>query len=342
MRKKILVIVLFIIASLVTWQYELISYGIKQGLGQMKIVNGSVPIDEYLEGPAIPDSIRYKLQLVQEVKEYAITNLGINPSDNYSTFYDQKGKPLLWVVTASEEFDFIAKTWDFPFLGTVSYKGYFDLPKARELQQQLVDEGWDTSLREVGGWSTLGWFSDPVLSNMLRRSDGDLTELIIHELTHGTIFVKDSVQFNENLATFIGQQGAIRFLQSRFGDESIELNQYKQGLSDRLKFSSHILRGSDRLDSLYHNLSEDIGDDDKRTVKDNLIELIVSEIDTISFNDSIRYRSLFEQVKPNNAYFMSFQRYRAKQDQFVEALEEKHNGDLAAYLSELKRIHPSL
>ncbi len=45
---------------------------------------------------------------------------------------------------------------------------------------------------------------------MLNRSEGDLANLIIHEMSHATIFVKDSVDFNENLATFIGDRGAER------------------------------------------------------------------------------------------------------------------------------------
>jgi predicted aminopeptidase len=32
---------------------------------------------------------------------------------------------------------------------------------------------------------------------MLALSEGELAELIIHELTHSTIYLKDSVNFNE-------------------------------------------------------------------------------------------------------------------------------------------------
>ena len=79
----------------------------------------------------------------------------------------------------------------------------------------LKEAGYDVGMRTVGGWSTLGWFKDPILSNMLNRSYGDLANLIIHELVHATIFVKDSVEFNENLASFIGDQGAKLFLKRK-------------------------------------------------------------------------------------------------------------------------------
>jgi predicted aminopeptidase len=63
-----------------------------------------------------------------------------------------------------------------------------------------------SGIQEVG--QRLGWFTDPILSKMLMRSEGDLANLIIHEMSHATIFVKDSIEFNENLATFIGDRGA--------------------------------------------------------------------------------------------------------------------------------------
>jgi predicted aminopeptidase len=52
---------------------------------------------------------------------------------------------------------------------------------------------------------------------MLERGEGDLANLIIHEMVHATIFVKDSIDFNENLATFIGDRGAEQFLIATHG-----------------------------------------------------------------------------------------------------------------------------
>ncbi len=94
------------------------------------------------------------------------------------------------------------------------YKGFFNQKLAFELKDELEKEGYDVIVRNPGGWSTLGWFTDPILSKMLNRSEGDLANLIIHEMVHSTIFVKDSVEFNENLATFIGDRGAEKFLDS--------------------------------------------------------------------------------------------------------------------------------
>ena len=89
--------------------------------------------------------------------------------------------------------------------------------KAESLKAELESEGYEVRIRPVGAWSTLGFFNDPILSNMLERSPGALAELIIHEMTHATLYVKDGVDFNENLATFVGEQGALEFLEAQYG-----------------------------------------------------------------------------------------------------------------------------
>ncbi|MCF6297052.1 MAG: aminopeptidase, partial [Flavobacteriaceae bacterium] len=92
----------------------------------------------------------------------------------------------------------------------------------------------------VSGWSTLGWFKDPVLSNMLEGSVGSMSNTLIHELTHGTVFVPDSMTFNENLASFIGRKGAFKFLALTYGKNSLEASEYAARLSDSEKFTAYM------------------------------------------------------------------------------------------------------
>ncbi len=236
---------------LILWQHELVLYGIAQGKGQLKIVWGAEPIEDILKDPIVHDTIKYKLSLIQEIKQFAFDSLGINKSKNYSTYYDQKGQPLLWVITGCEPYELKAKEWTFPIIGSFTYKGFFDFEKAKNEELVLKAENFDTNIGTVGGWSTLGFFKDPVLSNMLKRDEGDLANLIIHELTHGTLFVKDSISFNENLASFIGDKGAQKFLRHKFGESSEEYIRYvkKNGgqgkiyrsCAKRSSFARHII-----------------------------------------------------------------------------------------------------
>lgn len=313
-----------------------------QAKGQLTILINARPVEDFLADPAYPDSLKQKLVLVQEARKYAADSLGINPSDNYTTMYDQEGKHILWNVTAAQRFAMEPFQWRFPFLGSFPYKGFFDLEVAKEEKALLDSVGYDTHIGPVSGWSTLGWFRDPILSKMLERPEGDLVELIIHELTHGTLYVKDSVTFNENLASFVGRQGAIRFLKYKFGEGAPELLAYLNSEMDYEKLYRHYLRGARKLDSLYKTMESGMLVKEKKQRKDQMIRSVMENLDTLKFagREPIRWKS--ENQLPNNTFFMSYLRYRGKLDYFEKKLKEDFGGDLRAYVTHLKKIYPSL
>lgn len=327
---------LLIIIILAVWQRELISYGIMQGKGQFNVLWNARPVEEVLEDPAVPDSLRQKLLLVQEVKEFAVDSLGIKPSGNYNTIFDQQGKDVLWVVTACRPYSLEQKQWTFPVTGQVSYKGYFDYERALREKAELAEEGYDTYLRSVGAWSTLGWFRDPVMSGMLFRGDGELVNTVIHELTHGTIFVKDSLDFNENLATFIGHHGAVRYMSHYWGPDSERLQEYLSRNEGRQQFSEHMLRGLRQLGKLYESFPERMPAEQKEIAKQALIEKITEKTDTLGIPQATEYRKFLKRIEPNNAYFMSYERYRGEQEILEQHLEERFNGNISAFLGYYK------
>jgi predicted aminopeptidase len=73
----------------------------------------------------------------------------------------------------------------------------------------------------VPAYSTLGWLADPVTDPMLRHGDPYLVETLIHELVHATVFFADDADFNEGIASFIGQEGAVRFYALRGQGEAV-------------------------------------------------------------------------------------------------------------------------
>lgn len=326
--KKIGLAFLFILFIGVVWYWSLIIYGINQGIGQLNIVWNARPIATVLADPDFPDSLKSRLRIIGEIKKFAIDSLGLKDSKNYQTVFDQKGQELMWVVTACEPFQLKAKTWDFPVVGTVPYKGFFDKEKAIATMKQLQDEGWDVGIRNPGGWSTLGWFTDPILSGMLERNEGDLASLIIHEMVHATIFVKDSVDFNENLASFIGDSAAYDFIASKYGKDSPEYATYVYEVEDYNRYSNHVLRGSIALDSLYHTWKDDDSEAFKIKKKETLIAEIVQTMDTLTLYRYKIPKKRFEQRLPNNDYFIAYRRYQSKQSNFKIELIKKYNGDL--------------
>lgn len=336
MLKKIGLVLLVVILVAAIWQRNLIAYGIMQGQGQFEVLWNARSVDEMLQDPAVPDSLKQRLLLIGEVREWGVANLGLQETKNYTTVYDQKGQEILWIVTACKPYSLENKEWSFPFVGTVSYKGFFDEEKLLAEQEALKAEGWDTYVRSVGAWSTLGWFRDPILSNMLFRLEGDLINTILHELTHATVFVKDSLQFNENLATFIGHEGAIRYIKDAGGPDAASLKRYMERYQDRQLFSDHVLRGLGQLDSLYKSFPPAATELQKEQLKQQLIEQIVGKTSELPLHRAEEWEAYFRAQEPNNAYFMSYERYRGSQEELDLQLHERFGGDLKKFVTYYK------
>jgi len=317
--------------------HQLLIYSLSQAIGQLTIIIKAQPVEEALQDKTFPDSLKQKLILITEIKKYAIDSLGIQPSNNYSRVYNQDHKSVLLTVSACEPYSFKPKEWNFPILGSVPYKGFFNTYKAKQEINELKKQGYDVDVYSPSGWSTLGWFNDPILSNMLYRSEGQLANLIIHELTHGTIFIKNNVEFNENLANFIGDKGAEQFLKYKFGSHSKELIQYQESKIDEKVYNEYILNSIERLDSLYTKIKVDKNEIEKKEKKKKLITEIVRGVNHLDLHKKEKYFIFsLQAISEKNAFFMSFKRYDSQYDIFEKELNSKFNGQLRTYLLFLK------
>lgn len=342
MRKWVLDIFLGSLIMAGVYHGDLLEYGIRMGYGQLKIVFNSKPIKKYLNDPNVPDSLKEKVRLIQEIKKFTVDSLGFFKSDNYSTIYDQKGKPLLWVVTASEPFALKPKLWRFPVVGEVSYKGFFNENEAEQEAKELEKNGYETKIRIVNAWSTLGWFKDPIMTGMLEDKPGDIANIIIHELSHETIYIKNDAEYSENLASFIGDMGSYWFLKSKYGLESKEYRDYFYENEDYRMFAKHFVTGAHRLDSLY-NADQFINETNhhKSVLKHNLIDDIMHDLDTIPFYNPHPFLEKFKGGHPNNAFFIVFLQYNNQQDEFMNEFQKVSKGDLRHYVNYLKGKYPS-
>jgi predicted aminopeptidase len=338
MLRKILLSILVIVLALVVWYWSLIIYGARMGYGQLKIIWNAKPVETFLSDPAFPDSLKAKLRLIEEIRKYGIDSLGLKDTENYKTMYDQHDQELMWVVQACEPFRLEPKLWHFPVVGDLPYKGFFEKEKALTERKKLMNENYDVSVRNPGGWSTLGWFTDPILSGMLKREEGDLASLILHEMVHSTIFIKDNADFNENLASFIGDTASYYFIANKYGKQSKQYLQYLHDDQDYRMYSRHILRGTKSLDSLYRSFSPVDSFESKKERKKTIIQKIVKNIDTLSLYEKRKTSDWL----PNNTYFMSFHLYQAKQKDFGEELDKKFHGDLRSYIKSLSQEFPFL
>ena len=341
MFKKIVLALVLILAILGIYYRELVSYGYMQAKGQFLILWNTRPVTEVLKDPTLPDSLKQRLRLIGEIKQFAVDSLGLDSSGSYTEFFDQKGQPILWVITASEKYKLIPKEWRFPIIGTFAYKGFFDTTRAHTEEKALIAQGYDTQINEVSAWSTLGFFKDPVLSSMLYRGEGSLANLIIHEMTHGTLFVKDNLELNENLASFVGDYGAVRFLTAKYGKNTPQLEKYEFRKRYNDAISQHIVRGAQQLDSLYKTLKNTQTVAQKDTLKTRAIRHIVMSSDTLLGGLVGKKYAWRSKKLPNNALFIGYLTYHSQQNQFQKEFEDKFKGNFQQYLSYLKNKYPT-
>jgi predicted aminopeptidase len=183
--------------------------------GHMDLMHRSRAVSEVLEDPNAPQSLKDRLELVQEARGFSIEELELPDNESYRSYADLEREFVVWNVLAAPEFSLQAKQWCFPVAGCVAYRGYFAEKAARREAEKLGERGYDVAVGGVSAYSTLGRFSDPVLNTMMRWSDTDVIVTLFHELAHQKIYVKNDTQFNESFATAVAEIGVERWFAAR-------------------------------------------------------------------------------------------------------------------------------
>ncbi|HEX2746517.1 MAG TPA: aminopeptidase, partial [Verrucomicrobiales bacterium] len=232
-----------------------VSYYAQALRGQRQILSGAKPIKRVLKDPATPEKVRQKLELVLELRQFAAAKLLLPADKQYDHYCDLKRKYVVWVVYAAPEFSVEGKTWWYPLVGSLKYRGFFTEEAAKREAAQLKAKGYDVYAAGTEGYSTLGYLRDPVLNTFLHRSDAELAELIFHELTHQRLYLSGDTDFNEALATAVGEEGAVRWLKSK--GRTKELNAYNAQRRFQREIVGIVLRARGNLKSLYERHAAD-------------------------------------------------------------------------------------
>lgn len=185
--------------------------------GHLDLLQRARPVAEVVADTATPQALRERLQLSQRMREFAVSELKLPDNKSYRRFADLQREAVVWNVVAAPELSLTLKTWCFPVLGCVGYRGYFKRAEADALAAQLRAEGLEVIVYGVPAYSTLGYSNwlggDPLLNTFIGWPEGELARLIFHELAHQVVYVDDDTTFNESFATALERVGARRWLQ---------------------------------------------------------------------------------------------------------------------------------
>ncbi|HET7464355.1 MAG TPA: aminopeptidase [Longimicrobium sp.] len=298
-----------------------------------KILGRRRPIAQVIADRHTEPETRRKLQLVLTARDFARDSLGLRTGESYTLYAEKKSDTLATVLSAAYKDRFRARTWWFPIVGTVPYKGYFHEDDARREAARLEAEGFDTYMRPTSAFSTLGWFNDPVLSTLLRYPDVDLANTVIHELLHNTYFAPGKIAFNESLANFVGARGAIELFCRRDGPGAPTCRRARDEWDDDLVFGFFMGELIHDLETLYART--DLTREQKLALREDVFARAQRR-----FAEEVRPRlkvatfGSFTREPLNNATLISRRIYYDRLDLF-ERVYDSRGGDLRRTIADI-------
>jgi predicted aminopeptidase len=297
--------------------------------GQLRLLRASTPIEEILADPETSPELREKLGLVEAARTFA-RELGLEVGDQYTRYAAWEGDRVVTTIVATRPGSVEPATFWFPIVGSVPYKGFFSRERAESEAARLQSDGMDVCLVPVAAYSTLGWFADPLTGPMLRATPGRLVETVLHELVHATVYLPEHADFNEGVATFVGEEASVRFWQAR--DAPGDARRRRLEVQDDRRIDAVRLTLREQVAALYEREAEGHERDARRAGAETRARAALADLD-LETRDTAR---LATALRLNDACLAIAATYTADlpaYDQRLEALA----GDLPGFISELRK-----
>jgi predicted aminopeptidase len=297
------------------------------------------PIDHALARKDLPADIRAKLETVLAVRKFAAENLGLNVGGAYQSIAQVNQSAIVHVVMAAPRDSLKPYTWWFPIVGYVPYRGYFDESDATAEAAALEAQGLDTMVRPAVAFSSLGFFDDPVLSNLLMLNRVELAGVLIHELFHRTYYMPSNAMFNESAADYVGGAGAVAFFAATDGESAPSTMAARGILESDFKFARFLLKEQARLLDIY---MADLPGKELDQRREAAFAAIKSDYTELAPSLSGLERFDLDKQPLNNAVMVNYLIYFHDLDNFA-ALDRMNHGDLRATIAQIISIakaHP--
>jgi predicted aminopeptidase len=331
--KKILELIIIILLVCSGCRF---TYLLHAAAGQFQLLRGSISVEEALKSSYLSPEQKDRLRLVERIKEFGESELGLRKTQNYQKIYLNNREDQIYTVSASPKDRLARMSWWFPVVGEMPYLGFFDFESARAEKEELVKKELDVIIGVSDAYSTLGWFKDPVTMTLIKGSEAYLAETILHEMTHTTLYLKDQGEFNEGLAVLVGKIGALRFLEKTYGSSHPLTINGQQNIEDERLFSAYLVCVLKRLECLY---SSPISYQEKLAQREKIFAGSLEEFEHLKGRlQTLRFKH-FGGAGLNNAYLLSIGLYHRHFHLFEAVLNEKRNSirQMLAFFQDLAK-----
>jgi len=296
------------------------------------------PIEQVMADPATPPEIRDRLALIQKIRRFASTELGLPDNGSYTRYAELARSHVVWNVKATPEFSLEPRRWCFPVAGCVAYRGFYDRADAEAFAARLRANGDDVLVSGVSAYSTLGWMDDAVLSTFIHYPEADLAGLIFHELVHQRFYLKDDTRLNESFATAVEIIGVRRWLTDQAGQASEKgsgaksLQAWQARRERREQFIELLSRARGELERVYQS---EATPEARRIAKRDAIATLRADWQALRarWGQGHGYDRWFEQ-DIGNAHLVSVALYTDWVPAFLK-MAERHGHDLAGFYREV-------
>lgn len=316
-----------------------IGYYAHSARGHIDLLRAARPVPDWIADDLAPPQLKERLALAQRIRDFAAAELKLPDNASYRRYADLKRNAAVWNVVAAPELSLKLKTWCFPVVGCVGYRGYFDRELAEAYAGELrQDKSLEVAVYGVPAYSTLGalpgeFFADPLLNTFIHFPEGELARLIFHELAHQVAYASGDTEFNESFATAVERIGGTRWLQERASPQARE--DYARFDARRQDFRALTMQYRDRLDALFKG---PLSDDEKRAAKAALMAALRADYETMKvqrWGGFSGYDAWF--ARANNASFGVLAAYNELVPGF-ERLFERQGRDFGRFYAEVKRL----
>lgn len=326
---RLSVILLFLLLSGCARIGYLAEQGVQQFRIQWLMDRNNVDI---LNDPGVPQEVKRKILLVQEYKKFFYDYFSEKETGIYTRTTMLDTEAVSYLVIAAPHNRIEAHEFEFPFVGSFPYIGFFKKSSAKSFARKLeAEENLVTFIRPVFAYSTLGYLEDRILSSFFEYNDIELAELVFHELFHTVFFARDSVDLNENLANFYGKE----LLKEYFKDQN-QLIDYFKRVEKKDLLAERIVELISILQAEFSKLGAFL--DDKKA--DEITRRFVSDVFTPEIKKScvglgLKGQDCEFRYPWNQASFAAFLTYEKEQD-FLTDLKKSLNMGLVEFLAWLR------